>query len=204
MAMLRVFADAGHLTLEEAQFYDQRVFGSMLQRRWIDFTPMRGFFITPAGLQAWQLLKKPLLPNDRFNPEYFERRQRELTYSEFMEQAMAPSHVTEWLVTGYHHDGRSYSAAHLASGRLIVIERVDAKQYATMVSEVVFDSFGHKRTQLSVRALRQITAGAIPGVKDRLPAALLHRILERVSPAKRGQDLWAKRKPNAKSDHRTY
>ena len=42
-----------HMTIEEAQAYDQRPFRSMLIQKWIAFKPGRGFHVTQAGRDAW-------------------------------------------------------------------------------------------------------------------------------------------------------
>lgn len=55
--MLRAFLDGGtgfHMSIEEAQSYDQRPFRSMLVREWIAYRPGRGFHLTQAGRDAWQ------------------------------------------------------------------------------------------------------------------------------------------------------
>jgi hypothetical protein len=54
--MLRAFIDGGsgfHMTIAEAQTYDQRPFRSMLIREWVAFRPGRGFHITQTGKDAW-------------------------------------------------------------------------------------------------------------------------------------------------------
>jgi hypothetical protein len=55
--MLRLFARSGdpyHMTVHEAQRFDQRTFASMLARRWVAYRPGKGFHITPDGEDAWE------------------------------------------------------------------------------------------------------------------------------------------------------
>ena len=55
--MLHPFALGGpgyHMTIHEAQRYDQRPFRSMLIQEWIAYRPGRGFHITAAGRAAWE------------------------------------------------------------------------------------------------------------------------------------------------------
>ena len=59
----------GHLSIEDAQVYDQRPFRSMLIREYIAYSPGRGFHITRAGRTAHEEFhhaniarKNPLLP----------------------------------------------------------------------------------------------------------------------------------------------
>jgi len=54
--LLRMFAKNGpqfHMSIEQAQHFDQRPFRSMLIRKWIVFRPGKGFHITAAGLDAY-------------------------------------------------------------------------------------------------------------------------------------------------------
>jgi hypothetical protein len=50
--MLETFASGVYMNIEEAQYYDQRPFRSMLVHGWIAYKPGRGFHITPAGRKA--------------------------------------------------------------------------------------------------------------------------------------------------------
>jgi hypothetical protein len=53
--MLATFADQPntfHMTIEEAQKFDQRPFGSMLKREYVVYRPGRGFHITTKGRRA--------------------------------------------------------------------------------------------------------------------------------------------------------
>ena len=55
--MLQAFAESGetyHMTVHEAQKFDQRPFRSMLIQKWIAFRPGRGFHITREGRAAWE------------------------------------------------------------------------------------------------------------------------------------------------------
>ena len=55
--MLRHFAEratAYHMSIEQAQHYDQRPFRSMLVREWIAYRAGRGFHITRAGIEAFR------------------------------------------------------------------------------------------------------------------------------------------------------
>jgi len=55
--MLQVFIDHGpqfHMTIHEAQKFDQRPFRSMLIQQWVAFRPGRGFHSTPKGRKAWE------------------------------------------------------------------------------------------------------------------------------------------------------
>lgn len=55
--MLRMFASqpvAHHMSIATAQGLDQRPFRSMLLRRWVAYTPGRGFRITRAGTDAFR------------------------------------------------------------------------------------------------------------------------------------------------------
>jgi hypothetical protein len=53
--MLRMFASDSdtHMTIVQAQQFDQRPFRSMLIREWIAYRPGRGFHITRAGRAAY-------------------------------------------------------------------------------------------------------------------------------------------------------
>jgi hypothetical protein len=52
--MLRMFADsADHMTIAQAQQFDQRPFRSMLIREWIAYRPGKGFHITRTGRAAY-------------------------------------------------------------------------------------------------------------------------------------------------------
>lgn len=54
--MLKTFATERadfHMSIEQAQAYDQRPFRSMLIQEWIAFTPGKGFHITKKGREAW-------------------------------------------------------------------------------------------------------------------------------------------------------
>jgi hypothetical protein len=55
-SMLRTLYDLGlegYMTIEQAQFFDQRPFRSMLVHQWVAYRPGRGFQITKAGKAAW-------------------------------------------------------------------------------------------------------------------------------------------------------
>jgi hypothetical protein len=56
--MLRAFIDNGagyHMSIEEAQSYDQRPFRSALIRGYIKYSPSRhGFMLTKEGRAAWE------------------------------------------------------------------------------------------------------------------------------------------------------
>ena len=55
--MLRQFArqpDGYHMSIEQAQSFDQRPFRSMLIQEWISYRPGKGFHITRKGLEAWE------------------------------------------------------------------------------------------------------------------------------------------------------
>jgi hypothetical protein len=80
--MLRAFAQLGadrFMSVEQAQKYDQRPFRSMLIRKWIEYQPQRGFYITVTGLAAWQEFRSteiwrvdPTLPLTRyFDPDAY-------------------------------------------------------------------------------------------------------------------------------------
>lgn len=54
-AMLKVFADRNgsfHLSVMDAQGFDQRPFRSMLIRKYVEYRPGRGFHITVDGRNA--------------------------------------------------------------------------------------------------------------------------------------------------------
>jgi hypothetical protein len=54
--MLRAFVDRGagyHMSIEEAQAYDQRPFRSALIRGYIKYVPRKGFQLTREGRAAW-------------------------------------------------------------------------------------------------------------------------------------------------------
>ena len=54
--MLSAFAlerDGYHMTIEEAQAFDQRPFRSMLIQEWIAYRPGKGFHVTKKGREAW-------------------------------------------------------------------------------------------------------------------------------------------------------
>lgn len=54
--MLQMFATGGtgyHMSIEDAQQWDQRPFRSMLIQKWVVFRPGRGFHITREGLAAY-------------------------------------------------------------------------------------------------------------------------------------------------------
>lgn len=54
--MLQHFVDKGygtyHMSVEEAQTFDQRPFRSLLIRKWVSYN-RRGFFLTKDGARAW-------------------------------------------------------------------------------------------------------------------------------------------------------
>src|SRR5262245_60685236 len=55
--MLRTFAENGanyHMSVRQAQSYDQRPFRSMLIHGWIAYSRGHGFYITKAGRKAWE------------------------------------------------------------------------------------------------------------------------------------------------------
>ena len=55
--MLKMFADAGtgyHMSIKDAQQWDQRPFRSMLIQKWVVFRPGRGFHVTREGLEAYR------------------------------------------------------------------------------------------------------------------------------------------------------
>jgi hypothetical protein len=55
--MLRAFAeqrDGYHMTIGQAQVFDQRPFRSMLIQKWVAFRPGKGFHITREGREAWR------------------------------------------------------------------------------------------------------------------------------------------------------
>ena len=54
-AMLQAFlnANSSYMTISHAQAFDQRPFRSMLVRKYIEYTPGRGFHITKKGRNAW-------------------------------------------------------------------------------------------------------------------------------------------------------
>ena len=55
--MLKTFAVADahfHMSIAQAQRYDQRPFRSMLVQEWIAYRAGRGFHITRAGREAWK------------------------------------------------------------------------------------------------------------------------------------------------------
>jgi hypothetical protein len=71
--MLKHFAARGsdyHMSIDQAQKFDQRPFRSMLIRGYIEFSPRnKGFHLTPAGRDAWEAYqhtniarKNPTLP----------------------------------------------------------------------------------------------------------------------------------------------
>jgi len=69
LPMLEIFMSGQSLSIEAAKMYDQRPFRSMLIRKWINFKPGRGFKITEAGRDAYEIFmhtdiarKNPLLP----------------------------------------------------------------------------------------------------------------------------------------------
>ena len=54
--MLAAFAQERsgyHMSIQQAQSFDQRPFRSMLIQKWIAYTPGRGFHITREGREAW-------------------------------------------------------------------------------------------------------------------------------------------------------
>jgi hypothetical protein len=55
--MLRYFVtevSKDHVSIDEAQHLDQRPFRSMLIRKWIAYTPGKGFHATKEGRDAWR------------------------------------------------------------------------------------------------------------------------------------------------------
>lgn len=54
LAMLEGLAAVDHMTIDEAQAWDQRAFKSMLQREYAAYVPRRGFVLTPTGKNARQ------------------------------------------------------------------------------------------------------------------------------------------------------
>jgi hypothetical protein len=69
LPMLELFIGGEYLSIETAKHYDQRPFRSMLIRKWINYRPGRGFKITEAGRDAYEIFmhtdiarKNPLLP----------------------------------------------------------------------------------------------------------------------------------------------
>jgi hypothetical protein len=58
--MLQMFAKAGpgwHMTIEQAQKFDQRPFRSMLIQEWVRYRPGKGFYLTEKGYDAWEEFK---------------------------------------------------------------------------------------------------------------------------------------------------
>jgi hypothetical protein len=59
--MLEAFAhqkDDYRMSIEEAMYYDQRPFRSMLVRQWVTYKRGEGFRITRAGRDAWHEFHK--------------------------------------------------------------------------------------------------------------------------------------------------
>ncbi len=84
--MVKAFLDAGdgYMDEETAQQYDQRPFRSMLIRKWIDYRPGYGFYLTKLGREAWRdyhgtaiWRKNPTLPlTAYFNPTLYQLKAR--------------------------------------------------------------------------------------------------------------------------------
>jgi hypothetical protein len=86
--MLKTFATTGiYMSIEQAQYYDQRPFRSMLIQGWIAYRPGRGFHVTPEGKKAYEVFhhteiarKNPLLPlTSYFDPTQYGLKQTEKT-----------------------------------------------------------------------------------------------------------------------------